>query len=182
MRTINLLALVGVIYFAGTWGLQWFRAPWSFESLGPTLTGAWEGPLRANLGAEYRVYLDMSYRDIRGRNYMRDNLTGRGRICNRHGEVFEYELDGWASRSGDQVEIQLSFVDPVRSALGNRLEGSWDGQTLTLRPLTNPFMPDGAFQLSRTTSTADPDDSFGPGSLRKSDAASFLVACGRLAG
>lgn len=182
MRTINLLALVGVIYFAGTVGMQWLRAPWSFASLGPTLTGNWEGPLRAKLGAEYRMYLEMSYREGRGRSSFWDTLTGRGRICNRHGEVFEYELDGGASRSGDQVEIHLAFVDPVRSALGNRLEGSWDGRTLTLRPTTNPFMPDGTFQLRRAISPADPDDSFQPGQLRKSDAATFLVACGRLAG
>lgn len=182
MRTLNLLALVGVIFFVGTWGMQWMRAPWSFPALGPTLTGVWEGPLRANLGAEYRLYLDLQYRDLRGRIYASSTLTGEGRICTRTGDVYQYTLDGEASRSGDRVELRMSFVDPVRSELGTQLEGSWDGRTLTLRPLTNPFRPDGAFQPNRPRSAADPDDSIRAGGLQKSDAASLLIACGRLSG
>lgn len=180
MRTLNLLAFVGVIFFVGTWGMQWLRAPWSFSALGPTLTGVWEGPLRANLGAEYRLYLDVQYRDLRGRIYSSSTLTGQARLCTRTGEAFQFTLDGEASRSGDHVELRLSSVDPARSELGNYLEGSWDGQTLTLRPRSNPFRPDGTFQPNRPLSSADPDDSFGPGRFQKSDAASFLIACGRL--
>jgi hypothetical protein len=182
VRTLNLLAFVGVVFLAGTWGIRWGVAPWSFPSLGPTLTGTWDGPLKANLGAQYRIYLDLTYRDAPGRSLMKSTLMGQARICNRHGDVYEYTVGGGASRSGDTVEIGLSFVDPVRSALGNTLRGGWDGQTLTLQPLTNPFMPDGTFLLHRTVSTDDPDDSFGPASLHKSDAASFLIACGRLTG
>ena len=182
MRTLNLLALVGVIFFVGTWGMQWMRAPWSYPSLGPTLTGVWEGPLRANRGAEYRIHVDLQYRELRGRIYAQSNMTGQARICTRTGDVYEYTVDGEVSRSGDRVALQLAFVDPARSGLGTSLEGSWDGQagTLTLRPLSNPFQPDGTFRPNRTLSTTDPDDSIAPGQLHKSDPASFLIACGRL--
>jgi hypothetical protein len=182
VRTLNLLALVGVIFFVGTWGIQWMRAPWSIASLGPTLTGVWEGPLRANLGAEYRLYLDLQYRDLRGRIYAESTLTGQGRICTRTGDVYEYTLDGEASRSGDSVELRLSYVDAAPSELSTHLEGAWNGQTLTLRPRSNPFMPDGSFQPNRSITSTAPDDSIQPGELRKSDPASFLIACGRLAG
>jgi hypothetical protein len=179
MKILPSVAVIVGLVFLGTWGWQWIRAPWSLEILGPTLTGTWEGPLQARLGAEYRAYLDMGYQeDIESRF----NLTGRALICSRHGDLYEYTLDGEASRSGDRVTIQLAYVDPVRSALGNSLEGTWHGETLTLRPVTNPFMPDGTFQLHRAVSTADPDDSFAPAELRRADLASYLAACGRLAG
>jgi hypothetical protein len=182
VRTLNLLALVGVIFFVGTWGIQWARAPWSMASLGPTLTGVWEGPLRTNLGAEYRLFLNLQYRDLRGRISAESTLTGQGRICTRTGEVYEYNLDGEASRSGDSVELRLSYADAAHSELGTQLEGAWNGQTLTLRPRSDPFMPDGSFQPQRPVSGTTPDDSIQPGELRKSDPASFLIACGRLAG
>ena len=97
-------------------------------------------------------------------------------------DLFEYDVDGEASRSGDIVRVRLTYVDPVRSALGTRLEGSWSGQTLIVRPLVNPFQPDGTFLPNRPASSADPDDSFGQAELRKSDLPTFLAACARLAG
>jgi len=181
MRTLNLLALVGVIYVAASWGMQWFRAPWSMAVLGPTLTGYWDGPLRARQGAEYRILLDLQYREFQGRNDTRSNLTGQARICSRHGDGHQYTLDGEATRTGDHVEIRLSPTDPARGELGNTLEGAWNGQTLTLQPRSNPFMPDGTVRPGRTLSSLDGDDLFGPAELRKSDTASFLIACARLA-
>jgi hypothetical protein len=177
---ITVALLVGVVAF-GEWGMRWLMAPWSYAALGPTLTGTWEGPLRARLGSEYRVFLDLEYRAPGRRSRLiYSRLVGRGWICTRRGEVYEYEVDGSANRSGNQVEIGLEYVDPVQSALGNRLEGGWNGETLTLRPLTNPFMPDGSFVLHRGISSSDPDDSFASAELRKSDRATFLSNCGRL--
>lgn len=182
LRTINLLAFVGVLYIAGVWGIQWFRAPWSMPALGPTLTGAWEGPMQAQFGAPYRLYLDLRYRDLQGRMAWSSNLTGAARICTRHGEVYEFTLDGEASRTGDHIELKLTFVDPARSGLWTHFEGNWDGRTLTLQPLKNPFMPDGTYAEQRTVSASDPDDNFQQTALQKADAASFLISCGRLSG
>lgn len=180
-RGLALVLLLAIVIAADQWGLRWLRAPWSFAALGPTLTGVWEGPLRAQRGAAYRILLNLEYASSGQRAMSAFNLTGTGQICTAHGDIFEYDLDGEASRSGDSVRVLLTYVDPIRSALGNRLEGSWSGQTLALRPLSNPFQPDGTFLANRSVSSADPDDSFGPAELRKSDEASFLVACARLA-
>ncbi|MCC7371465.1 MAG: hypothetical protein IT306_23805 [Chloroflexi bacterium] len=164
LRTINLLAFVGVLYLAGTYGGRWVWAPWSMPALGPTLTGVWEGPLRAEQGAEYRLYVELSYRDGGVRLSGASTLTGRARICNRAGELFEYSVDGEASRSGDRVELRLTFADPARRALGTVLDGSWSGQSLTLRPTANPFA----------------DDGFVPAELHRAEPAAFLIGCGRL--
>jgi hypothetical protein len=180
LRTVNLLAFVGVLYFAGAWGMQWLRAPWSLSALGPTLTGVWEGPLQSKLGASYRLYLDLRYRSLQGRLDSSSNLTGQARICTRTGTVYEFTVDGEASRSGDQIELRLTYADPAQSALRMELAGRWNGQTLALQPLRNPFMPDGTFVNHRTVSSTDPDDGFQLAALQPGDAPSFLIACGRL--
>jgi hypothetical protein len=180
-RGLALVLLVGIVFAADQWGIRWFRAPWSFAALGPTLTGVWEGQLRAQRGAELRILLNLEYAPSGQRANSPFNLTGTGQICTAHDDLYEYDLDGEASRSGDSVRVLLTYVDPIRSALGNRLEGRWGGQTLTLRPLSNPFQPDGTFLLNRSVSTAAPDDSFEPAELRKSDLPTFLAACARLA-
>src|SRR5215217_3472362 len=157
-RGLALVLLLAIVVAADQWGVRWLRAPWSFAALGPTLTGVWEGPLRAQRGAEYRIVLRLEYAPSGQRASSAFNLTGTGQICTARGDVWEYDLDGEASRSGDTVRVLLTYVDPVRSALGNRLEGSWSGQTLALRPLVNPFQPDGTFLPNRSVSSADPDD------------------------
>lgn len=179
--TILVLVLAGV-YAADAWGIRWLRAPWSYAALGPTLTGTWAAPVTARLGAEYRILLDLAYRqEERIRSGFWDHtLTGHAWICTSTGDVHEYALDGDANRSGDSIVVRLTYPDPSQSALDNRLEGGWHADTLTLRPLRNPFQPDGSFVLNRTVSTADPDDSFGTGQFRRSDRQSFMAACGRL--
>jgi len=172
------LAIVAGLFLFMTVGLRWLEAPWSFELLGPTLTGTWEGPMQARLGARYRLYLVLEFNYRNGRGYK--PLTGSGRICSQHRETYEYTLRGDADRSGNDVELNLTYGDPVRSALGMRLQGAWDGSTLTLRPRYNPFMPDGSFLLHRTVSTSEPDDSFEPAQLRRADLAAFEAACRRL--
>lgn len=180
-RGLLLVALLLGVLVVDQWGFRWWRAPWSYEAVGPTLTGSWEGPLRAHQGAEYRLLLSLGYQyHDQHLLWGESNLTGAAWLCTPRGEVHEYAVDGHASRSGDAVEIDLAYGDPRLSGLGFDLVGSWDGQVLTLRPSENPFQPDGSFQASRTVSTSDPDDSFGTAELRKSDRASFLVACGRL--
>jgi hypothetical protein len=123
----------------------------------------------------------LEYRDPGRRWRMNeDNLTGRGSICNRHGDVFDVDVRGDASRSGDRLTLHLSHVDPARSGLWTELGGGWTGPTLAFGSARNPFLPDGTFVQVRTVSSADPDDSFGPAELRRADRASFLAACGRL--
>jgi hypothetical protein len=128
------------------------------------------------------VLLELAYREPGQRwRIGESNLTGRGWLCTRQGQVYDYSLVGEASRSGDRVKIEMTYGDPVRSALGNRLNGAWASPVLTLRPERNPFQPDGTFVQNRPVSTSDPDDSFDAAELRKGSQASFLAACGRLA-
>jgi hypothetical protein len=177
------VALLVVVYAVSEWGIRWLQAPWSYEALGPTLTGSWEGPLRARLGQDYRLYVELGYRDPGRRWRLReDNIEGHGWVCNRHGDVFEVNVGGKANRAGDHLTLRLSHVDPVRSGLWTDLEGAWTGSALTFPAARNPFLPDGRFVQIRTVSSSDPDDSFGPIELRKADRASFLAACGRLGG
>jgi len=182
-RGLVIMLLLGVVYALDAWGMRWLRAPWSYPADGPTLTGAWEGTLRARQGAEYRALLVLAYRDtgvrIRSWNH---TLTGRAAICTRTGDYYEYTLDGDANRSGTSISLLLVYPDPKQSALGNQLDGAWHGETLTLTPARNPFEPDGSFKLDRRVSTADPDDSCETAEFRRADAASFLMSCARLTG
>lgn len=181
-RGLVIVVLLFGVFAIDEWGIRWYQSPWSYAALGPTLTGTWEGTLRARLGSEYRLFLDLRYRH-QGRRLTRfdSNVTGQGWLCSRTGDVYEYAVDGTASRSGDTVQLTLDNPDPARSALNLSIDGSWNGETITLRPTRNPFQPDGTFLLNRSISTADPDDSFGPAELRNGDRAAFLAACGRLA-
>ena len=180
-RATIVVLMLAAVYGLDTWGMRWLRAPWSYPSLGPTLTGAWEAPLRAQQGAEYRLLLELAYRDtgVRVQDW-NHTLVGRAMICTRTGDVYEYTVDGEANRSGDTISLYLVHPDPQRSALGNRLEGAWRGDTLTLTPAANPFQPDGSLLLDRRVGTADPDDRFATAELRRADRADFLIACARL--
>jgi hypothetical protein len=182
-RGAIVVLLLAAVYVLDGWGMRWLRAPWSYPSLGPTLTGLWDAPLRARQGAEYRLLLELAYRDtgVRVRDWDH-TLVGRAVLCTRTGDVYEYTVDGDANRSGDTMSLLLVYPDGTRSALGNRLEGAWQGDTLTLTPANNPFQPDGSFLLDRRVSTADPDDSFETAQFRRADRSDFLIACARLTG
>jgi hypothetical protein len=180
-RATIVVLVLAAVYGLDTWGMRWLRAPWSYPTLGPTLTGAWEAPLRARQGAEYRLLLELAFRDtgVRVRDWDH-TLVGRAMICTRTGDVYEYTVDGDANRSGNTISLSLTYPDPQRSALGNRLEGAWRGDTLSLTPYNNPFQPDGSFLLDRRVSSADPDDRFETAELHRADRADFLIACARL--
>ena len=177
------LAAVGVVFEQGR---RLLLAPWSFGE--PTLTGAWEGPLRANLGAEYRLFLDLDYygpmrwgSGTRRRRGFPDNLKGTARLCTPRAEAFAYEVSGDAHGQAGDVKLSLEYGDPRLSVLDLNLAGAWGGRTLTLRPHKNPFDPDGTFRPGRPINSAAPDDSFGPAELRKATPADFEAACRRLA-
>ena len=173
-----MIVVLGVGWvFGSTWAIRWFDAPWSISMLGPTLTGHWEGPLQARQGAHYRLLLAFEYVEA-GRSST--NLRGTGRICNRHGETFELSLRGRANRAGNRLMLTLPKADDVRPGPSLTLEGHWDGQRLTVRPTSNPFLLDGTYQAVRTISTNDPDDSFTPSDLHPGDSAAFEAGCRQL--
>lgn len=179
-RGIIIAALVLSFVAFDVWGIRWLVAPWSFASLGPTLTGTWDGTLRARQGAEYRLLLDLDFASSRRRPWG-ENLTGRALLCTQHGDLYEYAVTGDADRDGHNVEVEIEYGDPALSALDMLFFGDWDGQVLTLTPRQNPFLPEGRFVTPRSVSSADPDDSFALAELRKTDRPTFLIACGRLA-
>ncbi len=179
-RTLIIVALILAVASFDEWGIRWLVAPWSYPSLGPTLTGTWDGSLRARQGAEYRVYVDLSYTTTRRRPWA-SNLTGLALLCTQHGDIYEHTVSGDADRDGHNVELEIEYRDPALSALDMRFAGDWDGQTLTLTPRNNPFLPDGRFVWPRSVSSDEPDDSFASAALTRADRPSFLAACGRLA-
>jgi hypothetical protein len=184
---LAVVALLAVIVFALPEAQKFVDAPWAAAWMpGPKLPGTYVGSLRARLGAEHRLFLNLDYYDggssRGGGTSIRPNIKGSARICSRDGSVYEYNVSGRASRDGDDVNLGLSYVDPKLSALGMGLRGPWRGEVMTLKPSDNPFMPDGTFRPDRVVSTADPDDSFGPTELRRADAAAFETACRQLRG
>jgi hypothetical protein len=161
-------------------------APWSLGYFGrDTLTGSWVGPLRAQQGAEYGLYLDLDYKGRDGGGY-RDsalgstNLQGHATLCTPTGERFDYDVSGDASRSGMVEDLWLEYGDPSLSALNLRLSGRWRAPALTLEPDANPFLPDGSFSPSRVLSSDDLDDSIAPFALTKGDQEALEAICLRI--
>lgn len=164
-------------------------APWSVALPGqPALTGAWEGPLHARLGAEYHVFVDLRYeqtglsgaRSGRSRRGSRALLKGTGRICAPTGTTYPLNVDGNPDRAGQNLELKLSHTDPSQSGLWLGLRGTWQADRLALTPTRNQFFPDGRFQQLRSYSTDDPDDPFVPTELRRGTLADFEASCRRL--
>jgi hypothetical protein len=171
-------ALVGMEF-----GCRVVEAPWSLGVGGrPTLTGTWEGPRRAGLGTEYRLYVDLSYESSSAdanRYGLSDNIGGEARLCSPAGDVWVYRLSGRANRAGDA--ITLDFRTPAEGPpmpTPGRVEASWHGaHELTIAGGYNPLMPDGTFAVSRVVSSSDPDDSFVPATLVRGDLPTFDTMC-----
>lgn len=191
MSTKKSLLIIGVLLIAAFVGLpagyRLVTAPWSIGLRGrDTLTRAWAGPMQARLGAEYGMYLDLQYKDLgvgrrrSRRASRRNNLEGRGAVCTRTGEVYEYKLLGKADRSGKITTLWMEYGDPKLSALNMSLRGPWQAGRLTVTSNKNPFLPDGRFDPNRTLSSTDPDDSFAPVLLQHGDRAAFEATCARI--
>lgn len=185
---VLLLVALGV---AGEWVWALIEAPWSIGAAGPTLTGTWEGPLRAKLGGRYHLVVELRYEPPPqfGSGRARSGQTGRARgaelrgtarLCTAAGAVHDYDVLGRADRSGEHVEIQLGAPRGVAYAPWFYLRGSWHGATLAVTPTRNPFDPDGVYRPDRTVSSNDPDDPLAPTELRKGSMADFEAACRQL--
>jgi hypothetical protein len=175
------LLIVAVVGFAAAMRLSQdlfdriIYAPWALNmDGGPNLEGSWEGTLRARQGAEYRLLLTMQHRDRDGRRRRTRQTTtieGSARLCAPTGQQYEYTLAGGANDAGEQLQLVLTYPDPSQSALGLRIEARWAENAADLLRIasvaSNPFLPDGTFQVVRTVSSADPDDSFQPAELRR---------------
>jgi hypothetical protein len=179
-RVVGLAVLIVVAIVGTELGWRIFDAPWSFGGAGrPTLTGTWEGPRRAKLGAEYRLLVELDHSwgtEVYG---MPDNLEGEARLCSPTGDVWVYRLTGRANRAGDAMTLRFGTpTDGPRMPTPGQVDASWDGDdTLTIAPGYNPLLPDGRFAPSRVVSSADPDDSFLPAPLTRGDRGSFERAC-----
>ena len=172
-------------------------APWAIDwGGGPTLTGAWVGPLRSNWGSEYHLYVELGWEPPRGRT-SRAYLTGTAWVCNRTGAEFRLEVRGDADRAAQDVDLDL---EASASGYGESLplRGAWHGDTLRLSAFTSPFGPEGELRGSRSTvssSTTDkngrfvalyptglgpnqvPADSFPDVTLRKGGEAEYEAGC-----
>lgn len=189
LRWLLLLAFAAGAIVAMDVAWRVVEAPWSFGSGGrPTLTGRWEGPRRAALGREYRLYLELSHASsvsAGAESYvLSDNLQGEARLCSPTGDVWVYRVTGRANRAGDVIRLSFrTTVDTPPMPAPGEVQASWDGGgQLTVAGGYNPLMPDGSFMPSRIVSSADPDDSFVPATLVRADRDVFERACRQLRG
>lgn len=181
---VILIVLLVVVVFGLDFISRVLFAPWTIGLFGrDTMTGNWVGEMRAQQGAGYGLFLDLDYkspgigrRSNSGRSST-TNLVGRASLCTPTGERFDYEVSGYASRSGKVERLRLEYGDPSLSALNLRMSGSWDAPELSLTPETNPFLPDGRFLTTRVLSSDDPDDSFAPAILTKGSENTFEDLC-----
>ena len=190
MRKAVIIALLLIaVVFGLSCGYRAVTAPWSIGLGGrATLTRSWVGPAQARQGAEYTLFLDLDYKDTTragrrsrsGRANRRSNLVGSAVICTPTGERYDYRVSGRADRAGKMRPLYLEYGDPKLSALNVQLTGVWQQQTVQFAANKNPFLPDGRFEPNRTLSSADPDDSFAPVTLRPGDRRAFDTACQRL--
>ena len=125
--------------------------PWALPMTGrPTLLGDWTGTLRTASGMHFGVALHLDYRAIdwtqtrgRSRSTRRDNLEGRGVICNRHGERIDYRIFGDTNdRDGTSSYLDLSSVETGITSHGWGFDARWDGERLLLSG-TSSFHLDG---------------------------------------
>jgi hypothetical protein len=124
--------------------------PWALPITGrPTLLGDWTGTLRTGSGMHFGValHLDFRTREWTGRrrsgSSRRDNLEGRGVICNRHGERIDYRLLGDTNdRDGTSSDLDLSSVETGITSNGWGFAVRWDGERLLLSG-TSSFALDG---------------------------------------
>jgi hypothetical protein len=127
-------------------------APWALPIPGrSTLLGDWTGTLRTGSGMHFGVALHLDYRtrdwtraSRRGsRSGPRDNLEGRGVLCNRHGERIDYRLFGDTNdRDGTSSDLDLSSVETGITSNGWGFDAHWDGERMTLSG-TSSFYLDG---------------------------------------
>ena len=74
----------------------------------------------------------------------------------------------------------MEYGDPKLSALNINIKGPWKAARLTLMMSKNTFMPDGRFEVNRSISSADPDDSFAPVAVQPGNRAAFNAICARV--
>jgi hypothetical protein len=110
------------------------------------------------------------------------NLQGRAILCAPTGERYEYEMLGYANRSGDIDDLWLEYGDPSLSALDLHLSGDWRAPSLVLVSNKNPFLPDGTFVPVRAISSDDPDDSFAPFTMTAGNEDDLDAICQRIQG
>lgn len=185
-RVVLTAVILLVIVFFGVEAVSRILfAPWSIGYFGrDTLPGTWVGTLQAGQGAEFGLLLDLEYRGRSntsrssgvGRS---NNLQGHATLCTPTGERYDYEVVGYASRSGRVEDLWVEYEDPSLSVLNLRLTGKWRSTVLELatRWPMNPFLPDGNFVLERAQSSNGLGEPFAPFRLSKDNAAAFEDHC-----
>lgn len=126
-----------------------FDAPWAYSIPGgQTLTGTWEGAFTTPSGIRFALFLEL-HRPVlaNGSPQMQDYrgalLAGEASWCDSQGRAASRlpvtgavpAFTGF-NGSADRVEIDLeNGDDPQRGLVLLNLQGSWAGDTLTLKPM-----------------------------------------------
>ena len=127
-------------------------APWAFYIGGrPTPMTTWEGygKLHSSTGADYGLYLKLSYYHVKR---SRQNLSGGAVLCTPNGKTLQYGIDGridnvWLYTEGKQTKLSLekSKTDTLNATFD--LYGEWQNGRLILGDrgsMGKPFHADGS--------------------------------------
>jgi len=113
--------------------------PWAVRIGGrwtPALTWHGVGKLRSSSGANYGLFLELSF-NMPGRRSRGKNLQGKAMICTPQGDIYPLNVDGylkraWLDTDGKPVTFYLSSVPNAQPKLKFELLGSWQVQELIL--------------------------------------------------
>ena len=179
LRGILLVPLIFVVGYALDQALNAFIfAPWAYGVLGrQTLTGDWNGTLRAHSGVSYAVHLELnrSSQALTGR--LAPDIDGHVSWCTRSGGSTTSTLSGTSDRSASDVTLYVQEPPHPRPGLRpSRLQGAWHGTTLLLNVLFL-FYDGHAYVMSNSF----PDEHNAVSlTLHKSGYAVYRDACARL--
>jgi hypothetical protein len=172
-KTIGCLSyLIGVTIAAFLVTL--FFHPWAFYMGGRfTPSRSWEGigAIRSSTGAQYGLFLHLSYYGARGSDR---NLDGYAVLCNPQGRVFKYNVYGWVEHVWLYTEgkhTRLDFWKMKGEAVDTHfhLQGRWQNGALLLEDqgsLGIPFRADGSVH---------PKGAFNPSPIKNEKAAVIVT-------
>ena len=171
-------------------GADTLAAPWAYGN--PTLTGDWEGTFTTPTGIRFAMFIEIERaRDKGGApvsdDYIGEIMGGRGDWCDNHGRHLEDSpvFGSVASYTGfggkvDNLDLKLQSGDPPgnpppEGLLPAQFHGSWNGDTLTLKPEFS-FWTGTAFQASDNPDQTQPMTI----TLERGDLDTYRSACAKL--
>jgi hypothetical protein len=136
--------IIGALFFIENGVDYLLYAPWAYGWFGqPTLTGTWEGTVRADGGTPYVLYLQLDrYRNRRNgtpyTTFGRADIGGHVSWCAPSIRNATSSLYGNANRSASSIVLETQNLSHLPAGLFPiRFQGAWHRTTLALGVLFN---------------------------------------------